>query len=39
MARDEFYVVLHRGGMQVRYGDKHLGPYNTQKATIKQASI
>jgi hypothetical protein len=37
MARQEFYVVLHRGEWKVRHGDKHFGPYNTQKATIRQA--
>jgi hypothetical protein len=31
MARQEFYVVLHRGEWKVRYGEEHFG------ATIKQA--
>ena len=37
MARAKYYVVLHQGEWKIKHGDKHYGPYATQKAANKIA--
>ncbi|MBB3461273.1 DUF2188 domain-containing protein [Rhizobium sp. BK377] len=37
MARAQYFVVLHEGQWKIKHNDKHYGPYQTQKAAIKEA--
>lgn len=37
MARLAYYVVYHENQWKVKFEGKHYGPYNTQKAAIKEA--
>jgi hypothetical protein len=37
MARAHYYVILNQGQWKIKYGDKHYGPYETQKAAIRTA--
>jgi len=37
MARAVYYVVLQAGQWKVKVGDKHYGPYQTQRNAIRAA--
>ncbi|KQW47221.1 MULTISPECIES: DUF2188 domain-containing protein [unclassified Ensifer] len=37
MARAQYVVVLHGGQWKISFNGKHYGPYDTQKAAIKEA--
>ena len=37
MSRAQYFVVKHQGEWKIKYGEKHFGPYSSQKAAIKVA--
>lgn len=37
MARSQYFVVLLNGEWKIKFGDKHYGPYQTQRAAILAA--
>lgn len=37
MARTVYYVVLHEGQWKIKLGDKHYGPYSSQREAIRHA--
>ena len=37
MARDQYFVVLHQDAWKIKHNDRHSGPYDTQKAAIRDA--